>query len=305
MKNIAIGGGTGFIGKALTAHLVRQGCEVTIISRKKPADAQAGVRYLTWDQLKTAPDLLEGTEAIVNLAGASLNQRWTPKTKQNIIESRLATVHAVAKLVQALREKPAVVVQGSAVAIYGTSLTETFREDSERRVVDFPSSVVQEWEDAADEIQGVRLVKLRTGVVLGNDGGAFPLMKLPYMLGFGGRIGSGKQWVPWIHVQDMVRLIEYCILHPELRGPVNATAPEPVTNNRFGQTVGRIYRRPHWFPVPSFMMRAVLGELSLMLLEGQRVIPEKLLSQGFRFEYPTLEQALRQLKKGHQADRNV
>jgi len=129
-------------------------------------------------------------------------------------------------------------------------------------------------------------------------------MKLPYMLGFGGRIGSGKQWVPWIHLKDIVRLIDFCISHSDVSGPVNATAPEPVTNDRFGQTIGRVYHRPHWFPVPSFIMETVLGELSLMLLKGQRVIPEKLLSHGFRFEYPTLEQALRQLK-AHQADRNV
>lgn len=295
--NIAICGGTGFIGQALTEHLLRRGHDVTVISRNHAPEEQTGARRLTWDQIKAEPELLEGTGAIVNLAGASLNQRWTPKAKRSIMDSRLTTVLAVAKLVQALREKPAVVVQGSAVAVYGTSLTETFDEDSPSHVVDFPSSVVKEWEDAADEISGVRLIKLRTGVVLGNGGGAFPLMKLPYMLGFGGRIGSGKQWVPWIHLHDIVRLIEYCITQPDISGPVNATAPEPVTNSMFGQTVGQVYRRPHWFPVPSFMMKAVLGELSLMLLKGQRVIPEKLLTHGFRFEYPTLRQALQDLKE--------
>jgi len=143
--NIAIGGGTGFIGKALTEYLLKQGHDVTVISRKSADKNRSGMpeaRYVTWDQLQTAPELLEGTDAIVNLAGASLNQRWTPKAKQNIMESRLTTVHAVAKLVQALREKPAVVIQGSAVAVYGTSLTDTFREDSAHQVVDFPSSVV-------------------------------------------------------------------------------------------------------------------------------------------------------------------
>lgn len=301
---IVICGGTGFIGKALTRHLLQQGQEVTVISRKEPDKGPDGITYLTWDQIDASPVLLEGTEAIVNLAGASLSQRWTPKAKQSIIESRLKTVQAVAKLIQALHEKPSIVVQASAIAIYGTSLTDTFTEESPAHVVDFPSSVVKEWEDSSEQISGVRLVKLRTSVVLGNDGGAFPLMKLPYTLGFGGRIGSGKQWVSWIHLHDMVRLIEFCISHPDVSGPVNASAPEPVTNNQFGQTVGQVYHRPHWFPVPAFMMRTVLGELSLIILEGQRVIPDKMVQHGFRFEFPTLAAALQNLKED-QAERKV
>ncbi|MWV44400.1 TIGR01777 family protein [Paenibacillus sp. HJL G12] len=295
---ITICGGTGFIGKALSDHLLQQRHEVFIITRKKPETEETEVKYLTWEQIDVNPALLEGTEAIVNLAGSSLNQRWTPKAKKSIIESRLSTVMAVAKLVQALHQKPEVVVQSSAIAIYGTSRSDTFSEDSPEHVVDFPSSVVKEWEDAAELIQGVRLVKLRTGVVLGTNGGAFPLMKLPYTLGFGGRIGSGMQWVSWIHLQDMVRLIEFCITDRDIDGPVNASAPEPVTNNQFGQTIGRAYHRPHWFPVPSFLMKTVLGELSLILLEGQRVIPDKAVKYGFRFDFPTLRQALENLK-GH------
>lgn len=294
---ITICGGTGFIGKALSEHLLQQGHEVVILARKVPETEQAGLKYLTWDQIDATPVLLEGTEAIVNLAGSSLNQRWTPKAKQSIIESRMKTVQAVAKLVHTLHQKPAVVVQASAIAIYGTSRVDTFSEESPEHVVDFPSSVVKEWEDTAELIQGVRLIKLRTSVVLGTHGGAFPLMKLPYALGFGGKIGSGKQWVSWIHLHDMVRLIEFCITHPDISGPVNASAPEPVTNNQFGQTVGHIYHRPHWFPVPSFLMKTVLGELSLIVLEGQRVIPDKILKHGFRFDYPTLEQALQNLKE--------
>ncbi|MCJ8013147.1 TIGR01777 family oxidoreductase [Paenibacillus sp. KQZ6P-2] len=301
---ITICGGTGFIGKALSDHLLQQGHEVTIITRKIPELDQTVVKYLTWEQIDAYPELLEGTEALINLAGSSLNQRWTPTAKKSIIESRMTTVQAVAKLVQALHQKPEVVVQASAIAIYGTSLTDTFSEDSPAHVADFPSSVVKKWEDTADLIQEVRLIKLRTSVVLGTKEGAFPLMKLPYLLGFGGRIGSGQQWVSWIHLQDMVRLIEFCITQSDVSGPVNASAPEPVTNNQFGQTVGRVYHRPHWFPVPSFMMKTVLGELSLIILEGQRIMPDKVLKHGFHFDYPTLEQALRDLKE-HQADRNV
>ncbi|MNP01073.1 Epimerase family protein [compost metagenome] len=162
--------------------------------------------------------------------------------------------------------------------------------------MDFPSGVVQEWEEASDMIQGVRLVKLRVSVVLGNKGGAFPLMKLPFMLGVGGRMGSGQQWMSWIHITDLMRLIEFCIHQTNIEGPVNASAPEPVTNEQFGRTVAAVYHRPYWFPIPSFLLKAVAGELSLILLQGQRVLPSKLIKNGFEFRYPELQDALQALK---------
>jgi uncharacterized protein (TIGR01777 family) len=151
-------------------------------------------------------------------------------------------------------------------------------------------------EAAEEAYAGLRLVQLRTGVVLGNESGAFPKMKLPYSLGFGGRIGSGKQWLSWIHLTDIVRLIDFCILHPEIEGPVNATAPQPVTNEQFGRMIGKVYHRPHWFPVPAFLLKTAVGELSEILLKGQRVLPSKAVNHGFTFTYPTLQPALEQLK---------
>ncbi|WP_340021780.1 TIGR01777 family oxidoreductase [Paenibacillus sp. FSL K6-1096] len=298
MKYI-ICGGSGFIGRELTGYLLRSGHQVLSVGRKLPEGkpGHPNLSYLTWNSLEANPEAAEGADALINLAGASLSQRWTPGGKRAIMESRLVTVDSAGKLLQSLKHKPPVVVQSSAVAIYGTSEQDTYDETSPVRVVDFPSEVVKTWEEAADEAyQGFRLIKLRTGVVLGNESGAFPKMKLPYSLGFGGRIGSGKQWLSWIHLADIVRLIEFCVLQPEIDGPVNATAPQPVTNEQFGKMVGKVYHRPHWFPVPAFVLKTAVGELSEILLKGQRVLPSKAVNHGFTFTYPTLQPALEQLK---------
>ncbi|OAB46156.1 TIGR01777 family oxidoreductase [Paenibacillus glacialis] len=295
---IAISGGTGFIGQSLIEHWIAQGHHIIIITRRIPPNTTTHehLNYITWDQLDHHPESLENLDALVNLAGASLSQRWTKKGKQRIMESRLTTVSSLSKLVSHLKNKPAVVIQASAVAIYGTSLEETFEETSQSYVMDFPSGVVQQWEDAADSIQDVRLVKLRISVVLGNDGGAYPMMRLPFKLGVGGRIGSGQQWMSWIHITDMVRLIEFCILNPNIEGPVNAATPQPVTNDQFGRAIAAVHHRPYWFPLPSFLLKGIVGELSLILLEGQRVLPSKALEHGFLFTYPGIKEALQDLK---------
>jgi hypothetical protein len=234
---------------------------------------------------------------LINLAGASLSQRWSQSGKTAIMQSRLWAVSAAAKLLARLKHKPPVVIQASAVAIYGTSLQDTFNESSPAHVMDFPSDVVKTWEEASDEAYtNIRMIKLRTGVVLGNRNGAFPKMKLPYLLGFGGNIGAGNQWVSWIHLTDIVRLIDFCIQNPTISGPVNATAPQPVTNEEFGRMIGKVYNRPHWFPLPAMLLKTAVGELSEILLKGQRVLPSAALEQGFNFTFPTLQTALENLK---------
>lgn len=292
-------GGTGFIGSELTKYWLQAGYEVIIVGRKQPKSTTSHPKlsHLTWDSLQFDPRPAEDADALVNLAGASLSQRWSPSGKSTIMQSRLETVTAASKLLDKLDKKPPVVIQASAVAIYGTSLKETFNESSPAHVMDFPSDVVKSWEEAADEaFRNTRLIKLRTGVVLGNKSGAFPKMKLPYTLGFGGKIGSGNQWVSWIHCMDIVRLIDFCVHNSDISGPVNATAPHPVTNDEFGRTIGKVYHRPHWFPLPAFLLRTAVGELAEILLEGQKVIPSKILTQGFSFTFPTLQAALEHLK---------
>lgn len=295
---IAICGGTGFIGSALTDYWLKSNHHIMIITRKLPENERAAypnLEYVSWEQLEVQPERMEGFDALVNLAGETLNQRWTGSAKMRILESRVTTAAKVARLVSSLERKPEVVVQASAMAIYGTSATETFDEDSPLHAADFPAHVSERWEAASKEIKGTRLSFIRISLVLGHKG-AFPLMKLPYLVGFGGKLGSGKQWTSWIHIHDMVRLIDFTVQNKSISGPVNAASPHPVTNDEFGKTVGKVFRRPHWFPVPGFLIQALVGEMSMLVLQGQRVIPRKALDHGFRFSYPTLQEALEDLK---------
>jgi uncharacterized protein len=292
---IAVTGGTGFIGMHLIPFLLENGHEVILISRSSSHVNKLGVTVIAWQQLKENPHILEGVSAIVNLAGESINQRWTEAAKQRILQSRLNAADQIAELVEHLDEKPKVVVNASGMSIYGISESDTYDERSPERAMDFLSGVVQQWEQAADRIQGTRIVKIRVGLVLGNDSGAFPSMALPYKMGIGGKIGSGKQWLSWIHIDDMVRLIDYCIHDEEISGPVNATAPNPVNNEQIGRELAKSIRRPHWFPVPAFILKLFFGELSTLLLDGQKVLPYVLLKQGFTFKYPTIDKALADL----------
>jgi len=298
---ILIAGGTGFIGSAAAKALTDRGDEVIIVSRgvieQGNGKALSPVRFATWSELAEKPDTLGVIDAIVNMAGESINQRWTASAKARILQSRIDAADRIAQLVSRLPEEPRVVVNASGISGYGASLTETFDERSPLQASEdeFLAGVVREWEAAADRIKARRLVKLRIGLVIAAKGGAFPLMALPYRLFAGGPIGGGKQWLPWIHLDDMVRLILFCIDNEHLSGPVNAVAPEPLTNDEFGRAIGRAMRRPHWMPVPGFMMKAVLGEMAALLLEGQRALPRAALEAGFEFRYPSADLALRSI----------
>lgn len=295
---IAITGGTGFIGKHLAKHLIDLQHEVFIISRStKIIEGLQRAHQLTWNQLHQKTNLLEGLDAIVNLAGETIDQRWTDDSKNRILHSRLDATHEVARLIGRLLTKPKVLIQGSAIGIYGTSDTESFDESSSTEKNDFLSDVVTEWEHTAEQINVNRIVKLRTGVVLGLKGGALPKMMLPYKLGVGGRIGHGHQWISWIHINDIVEMILYCIEHEEVRGAVNATAPNPVTNDQFGRAIGRVVGRPHWLPVPASALRLLLGTMSDLVLKGQKVMPTSILQHGFEFTYNTVEEALSDIVK--------
>lgn len=295
---VAIAGGSGFIGKALTSALLERGDEVYIITRgggARSSDLQPQAKFVTWGQLQQDPGKLEGIDAIVNLAGESINQRWNAAAKDRILRSRQRAAAQVAELLKALNRKPSVVINASGISAYGISATEVFDEDSPTAVTDFLSEVVREWEAAADAIPAERLVKLRIGLVLDRQGGAFPLMLLPYRLFGGGRVGSGKQGLSWIHIEDMVGLILHCLDNDEVHGPVNGSAPDPVTNDEFGRAVSRAFGRPHWFPVPAPMMKLIFGEMSTLLLDGQLAKPKRALQTGYSFRYPTVDSAMRQL----------
>jgi uncharacterized protein (TIGR01777 family) len=291
---IAISGGSGFIGTHVLQHFIDQQNELILISRTKQACLD-GVRCLTWDQLEQNHSSFEHLDAWINLAGETINQRWSDSAKERIMYSRQTAVQRIVKLIDLLQDKPKVVINVSAIAIYGTSATQINTEKTSTNPHDFLSTVVNQWEQAIDLLQGTRVIKLRTGLVLGTDGGALGAMVMPYRFGMGGRIGKGTQWVSWIHIDDIVRLIDFCIHHNEITGIVNATAPNSVTMDQFGRTIAKVLHRPHLFPVPSFVLKLLFGEMSMLILEGQRVTPQVAIDYGFTFKYSRLEEALEQL----------
>ena len=296
-----ITGGSGLIGRALAAELAAAEHEVIILSRTpgRVGSLPMGVRAVGWDG-RTAEgwqDLADGATAIVNLAGESIAAgRWTAARKQRIADSRLQAGAAVVQAVAGATTRPQAVIQGSAVGYYGPRGDETITEDSSAGD-DFLAQVCVPWENSTKEVEplGVRRAIIRTGIVLSRDGGALPQMTLPFRLFAGGPLGSGRQGFPWIHHADEVSAIRWLIEREDASGPFNLAAPETLTNAEFGRVLGRVMRRPSFMPTPGFALRLVLGELSTLLLDGQRQVPQRLLDLGFTFRFPTAEAALRDL----------
>lgn len=291
---VAITGATGMIGSALVAHLRDRGHTVRRLVRSTH-DAQPG--DILWDPMATAldPRALDGCDAIVNLAGAPIAQRWTSDRKRDIRESRIRGTSLIANAVAAMAVKPMVVLSGSAVGYYGDRGDEPLDERSSSGT-DFLSQVAREWEGAAAPIAdaGVRLVVLRTGVVLSSRGGALAKMLLPFKLGFGGPLGNGRQWMSWISLEDHVRAMEHALLSEEMNGPANLVSPNPVPNAEFAATLGNVLSRPAVIPVPRFALELVFGEMAnATILASQRALPRALIDSRFSFAHATLEAALR------------
>ncbi|MFC7064211.1 TIGR01777 family oxidoreductase [Halobacillus seohaensis] len=294
---IAITGGTGFVGTKLTNELVHAGHYVYILTRNPDQHYDTDkTTYVGWLQEKYTPwDELPTLDAIVNLAGESLHSgRWTNAKKKSIMDSRIEATEGVLELIRHLKTPPEVLINASAVGFYGQSKTKTFTEETEKPGNDFLANVVVEWEKRANKARdlSVRPVFVRFGIILGENG-ALPKMTIPYKLMIGGNLGSGDQWMSWIHVDDVAGLIQFAIQEKKVEGPLNGTAPNPKRNKDFGQTLGKVIGRPHWMPAPSFAIQSVLGEMSVLLLEGQSVIPKKATLHGYEFQYPELESALK------------
>jgi len=302
MKRVVITGGSGFIGRTLTDELLKAGYEIIWLSRNpdKTRNVPNGMRVEKWDG-RTAQGwgaLADGAEAIVNLAGESIGIPpipWTVERKRRIRDSRVNAGKAIVEAARAANERPRVVIQSSAVGYYGARGDEIIVE-KDSAGSDFLSQVAVEWEASTAEVEslGVRRVVIRTGLPLHKTGGVFPFLVLPFKLLFGGRIGSGKQFLAWIHLADQVSAIRFLIESESAHGAFNLTAPIPLTNADFGRVLARVLRRPFWFPIPAFALKLALGEMAeLLLLSGQRVVPERLSQAGFKFQFTDAASALK------------
>lgn len=291
---IAVTGATGLIGSTLVQQLRAHGHTVRRFVRSA-RDAEEG--DVVWDAERTElPEgALRGVEAVVNLAGAPIAQRWNAERKHDIRASRVLGTEKLARAIAAMDQKPRVLLNGSAVGYYGDRGDEVLSESSAPGH-DFLAGVCVEWERAAAPAAdaGARVVLLRTGVVLSKEGGALAKLLPPFRLGMGGPIGSGEQWMSWIALEDHLRAIEHCLFAEKVRGAVNLVAPNPVRNSHFATTLGRVLTRPAVIPVPAIALTLLYGEMAQeTLLASQRALPDALAASGFDFRQPTLESALR------------
>ncbi|MCA2500923.1 TIGR01777 family oxidoreductase [Staphylococcus xylosus] len=296
MKNYLITGGTGMVGTQLVEAVAQSDSHITILTRQDKTTSHPKITYVNW----TKPDWeaqVPNIDIVINLAGASLNKRWTKSYKQKIMVSRLQSTQALFELFEGREQKPSVFFNASAVGYYKPDLYRTYTELYKTLPFDFLSEVVYQWERLARQFEslGTRVVIGRFGMVLSNEGGALPMMKLPYEFYVGGKIGSGRQWYSWIHIDDLTRAILHTINTEDAHGVFNFTAPIVEHQNLFGYTLARISHRPHYTWVPSIALRIILGQMSTVILDTQKVIPNKLQAIDFKFKYPDLKIALEDL----------
>lgn len=296
---LVIAGGTGFIGAALCNRLSELGHSLTLLTRSAPPGAlSANQKSVTWNPRTQGSweEAVDGCDGVVNLAGEPIAKRWTAEQKDRIASSRIHATRALVAAIGKAKVKPKFLLNASAVGYYGPHGNESLTEESGPGD-DFLSRLCVAWEKEAAKAEdyGLRAIRLRTGIVLGKGGGALARMVLPFKLFAGGPLGSGEQWISWIQLEDEIGLIVFLLEHAEASGAINATAPNPVTNEQFCKTLGDVLRRPAWAPAPSFALRLLLGEMAEMLLTGQRVLPAQAQKLGYTFKYPTLAEALRAL----------
>ena len=290
---VLITGATGLVGKRLQKSFADKGYEMLLASRGEP-QAQ---NYIQWDVQNgfAEPERLEGLDAAVHLAGESVfGLRWTAEKKKAIMDSRLNGTRSVVEALSRLKDRPEVFISASAVGFYGNRGDEELTESSAAGNT-FLAEVAKAWESEARRAEdaGIRTVLLRLGIVLSKDGGALATMLTPFKFGVGGVVGSGKQWMSWIEVDDLVSIINFVLENENIRGAVNATTPNPVTNEEFTKTLGDVLYRPTFLPLPEFAVSMIMGEMGdELLLTSERVVPQRLLNAGFKFEYPELKHAV-------------
>ncbi len=294
-------GGTGFVGHNLTKRLTAQGHEVTVLTRsmRRSLPLLQGASYLEGNAVEKGAwqEKVSGKDGVINLAGASIFKRWTDAYKKELRDSRILTTQNLVEAFSAPKSQKPFLFSTSAVGYYG------FHEDDELDETSPPgdgflASLAQEWESAALKAEGygVRVVLMRFGVVLGNGGGALKEMIPVFKKYLGSPLGTGKQWFSWIHLHDLASVYSFLLDHEDISGPVNCTSPEPIRNQEMTKTLGEVLGKPTFMPaLPGFLIHMVLGEFGSVLLKGQRVLPKKLLEKGFRFQFPVLKEALREI----------
>lgn len=297
---VVITGGTGFVGKVIIKQLLSAGHEVVVLTRnvaKAAISLGSACQYFQWDDVNTPPpaEAFEGSDGVINLMGESISQRWDEEHKKEIHDSRIVGTNSLVNALKNLKQKPKVLVSTSAIGIYGNRVSENLDESSSV-ADDFLGSLCKEWEAEAEKANefGMRVVVIRTGVVLGRGGGALKKMLPIFKLGVGGPVGSGKQFMSWIHIEDLAAMYIEALKNDSMVGAFNGTAPYPATNADFTKEMGKVLRRPAVLPAPAFAMKLAFGEMSQILLEGQKVLPEKFREFNFRYRYPTLEMALKE-----------
>ncbi len=307
-SRIIIAGGSGFIGTRLAEKLDNDGYDVVVLTRThEKLRGSRSIRYVSWDGRTAGAWVseVEGSQAVVNLAGKSiagetlpkiLFGRWTNKKKQEILRSRVSSGNVLAEAVLKARKKPEVFIQASGIGYYCASSTASLTEEAPPGE-DFLASVSQKWEDSSRSVLtgGIRHAVIRSGVVLDPGGGILPLVALPIRLFLGGRLGDGSQPFPWIHIEDEIAAIQFLVENKSCTGAFNLVAPGMASNAEFGKLLAAVLRRPFYLPVPAFMLKLLLGEKSTLVLEGQQAVPRKLLDAGFSFHYPHAESALMNL----------
>lgn len=294
MATVLITGGTGFIGSALCRHYLAKGQQVLVMTRDVPrAQQRLGPAVRAIARLEEIPPG-SAPEVIFNLAGQNLaSGRWNRARKRRFVESRVGVTRQVVDYINTLTDAPPVLINGSAVGYYGARGDSRLDERSSAGD-EYQSRLCQAWEEAAvmAEAAGARVCLMRSGAVLGPDGGPLAGLLPPFRLGLGGYLGDGRQWLSWVHIDDWIALAQHLIDNPALRGPFNATSPHPQTNRDFAKTLGRVLNRPAWIRIPAWLVRLSQGEMAHLFLTGQRVLPQRALDSGFQFRYPHLPDAL-------------
>jgi len=294
---LVITGASGFIGTALCRQLLQKGHTLTLFTRGAPREPNTGVKrwhHWTPGTLRDWDSELDGVDGVINLAGEPIAEiKWSATQRRRLEKSRVDSTHVLVQGCAKAKHTPKFLINASAVGYYGPHGDEIITEEAPAGA-DFLSQLCLNWEAEAMRAErlGMRVVRLRTGIVLGHGGGALEKMVPPFKWFTGGPLSSGKQWMSWIHLEDQVRLIVYLIENQQAAGPINATAPNPARNKDFSRALGKVLHRPSWMPVPGFILRIGLGDMADMLLTGQRVMPAAAQKLGFEFRYPNLPEAL-------------